>query len=172
MAMRGDEQVAPVPPAQRIEVVDILRGFAIFGILVVNMGFFAGPLLEAASGFPSWTSPADRIASTLITFLATGKFFTLFSTLFGLGLAIQMQRAEAKGVPIAPLNIRRLLVLLVIGIVHATLLWYGDILTYYALLGFVLLLFRDAEPRTLLRWAAILIALPILLNAALSASHS
>jgi uncharacterized protein len=113
-----------------------------------------------------WTQPLDHAAHWFVSFFAQGKFFTLFSFLFGLGLAVQMQRAEAKGVAIVPLYLRRLLVLLVIGIAHVVLLWFGDILTYYALLGFVLLLFRKTKPRRLLVWASVFLLIPLLLNAA------
>jgi uncharacterized protein len=157
----------PVQPGERIKVIDILRGFAIFGILLVNMIYFAHPIYREVLG-TTWASPGDRAADFFISFFAQGKFFTLFSLLFGLGLAIQIQRAEAKGVKIVPLYLRRLLVLLVIGLAHAFLFWSGDILTYYALLGFVLLLFRNAAPRRLLTWGVIFLAIPLVLNAGLT----
>ena len=80
-----------------------------------------------------WTNPLDRIADGFITFFAQGKFFTLFSLLFGLGLAIQMQRASAKGVDVAPIFVRRMLVLLVLGLAHTLLFWFGDIERHEAL---------------------------------------
>jgi uncharacterized protein len=155
----------PTQPNERVEVIDILRGFALFGILMVNMMYFAWPVYTEVVGTP-WTHPLDRAASWFVSFFAAGKFFTLFSFLFGLGLAVQMQRAEAKGVAIVPLYMRRLFILLLIGIAHVVLLWWGDILIYYALLGFVLLLFRNTKPRRLLIWALVFLIVPLLLNAA------
>jgi uncharacterized protein len=157
----------PVKAQERIQTIDVLRGFALFGILLVNMGLFHSSLYQLLLGSP-WTSAADRAAQWFIHAFAEGKFYTIFSFLFGLGFALQLERAEARGARIVPTYARRLLVLLLIGLAHAILLWFGDILVTYALLGFVLLLFRKRHPRTLLVWAAILLLLPILLTAALT----
>ncbi|MFZ5809549.1 MAG: DUF418 domain-containing protein [Chloroflexota bacterium] len=157
--------LTPVQPAERIQIVDILRGFALFGILFVNMTIFSHPMqaivLPADPNLPF----NDRAALWLIHALGEGKFYALFSMLFGLGLTLQMERIEGRGGRFVPLYVRRLLVLLGIGIVHAFLIWMGDILILYALLGFLLILFRKARPRTLLIWVVLLITLPILFNA-------
>ena len=129
--------IGPVLPRERIEVIDILRGWAIFGMLLVNMADMPG----------KWPGTADRITFYLIEVLATSKFYTLFSFLFGLGLVLQMRRAEARGAPFVPVYIRRLLILLLIGLAHF-LLGERDILMDYAVLGFLLLLFRTSSPRT------------------------
>ncbi|MBS3967594.1 MAG: DUF418 domain-containing protein [Truepera sp.] len=155
----------PIAPGERAEVIDILRGFAIFGILLVNMLFFAHPVYLAVIDTGPWTNPLDQAASLLIAFFAQGKFFTLFSLLFGLGLAIQIQRSQDKGQSAVPLYVRRLLALLLIGLAHAFLFWWGDILIYYAILGFLLLLFRNTAPRRLLRWAVVFLAIPLVLTA-------
>lgn len=161
--------VLPVQQTERIQIVDILRGFALFGILFVNMTIFSHPM--QAIVLP--TDPAlpwhDRAAIWLIHALGEGKFYALFSLLFGLGLFLQMERIEGRGGRFVPLYARRLLVLLGIGLVHAFLIWMGDILIIYALLGFLLILFRKAKPRTLLIWVFVLIALPVLFNAAITA---
>jgi uncharacterized protein len=157
-------QPEPTAPGERVEIIDILRGFAIFGILLVNMIYFAHPIYLEVLDTAPWSSPIDHAARWLVTFFGEAKFFTLFSLLFGLGLAVQTQRAESKGISVVPLYVRRLLVLLVIGLAHAWLFWWGDILTYYAVLGFVLLRFRNAAPRRLLRWAVGLVLVPLLLN--------
>lgn len=159
--------VRPTQPNERLDVIDILRGFAIFGILVVNMLYFAQPIYQEVLDVQIWMSPVDVIVHWLIGFFAEAKFFTLFSMLFGLGLAIQLERASSKGTNIVPLYLRRLLVLLVIGLIHAFLFWWGDILTYYALLGGLLLFFRAKAPRQLLKWSIALAILPFILNAAL-----
>lgn len=166
--MTASAPLAPVQQTERIQIVDILRGFALFGILFVNMTIFSQPM--QAIVLP--TDPAlpwyDRAAIWLIHALGEGKFYALFSLLFGLGLFLQMERIEGRGGKFVPLYVRRLLVLLGIGLVHAFLIWMGDILIIYALFGFLLILFRKAKPRTLLVWVVILIAIPILFNAAVT----
>lgn len=162
----GARHPDPISGAERIQELDVLRGFAIFGILLVNMAFFSTPLIyDQAAGTVRFGAPYDRLATWLIRFLAEGKFYTLFSFLFGLGLFVQMSRVEARGVAFVPLYVRRLLVLLLIGLAHAFLVWSGDILVTYALLGFLLLLFRHRSPRSLLWWAAAMLVLPLLFYA-------
>jgi uncharacterized protein len=166
--MTTSTPVAPVQQAERVQIVDILRGFALFGILLVNMAFFIHPFQSAVFPLDPATPWYDKAAAWLIKFLGEGKFYTLFSMLFGLGLTLLMSRIEARGGRFVPLYLRRLLVLLGIGLVHALLIWIGDILILYAVIGFLLILFRNAKPRTLLIWAVILIALPILFNTAVT----
>ncbi len=150
----------PVGERERIPVIDILRGFALLGILLVNMGIFSAPFIGSVIGIPRGETPLDRAAEFGIWWLATGKFYPLFSFLFGLGMSIQLARATERGANFTRRYARRLLVLLAFGLGHALLLWNGDILFIYALMGFLLMLFRNARPRTLLIWAAVLLALP------------
>lgn len=152
--------VTPTALTERMEILDVLRGFAILGILLVNMGAYNSPWIYLMNADVAWwTSGIDRLAEGMIQFVAQGKFYSLFSFLFGLGFAIQMIRAEARGAGFVPLYRRRLLALLMIGLLHAFLLWYGDILNTYALLGFLLFLFRKRQPKTILRWAVGLLIL-------------
>ncbi len=153
----------PVSSQERIQLLDVLRGIAIFGIFIVNLGAFTGyrflsPNQRAA--FP--TAAADQVVDFLIHIFAGGKFYSLFSLLFGIGFAVQMRRAEERGQPFAPLFRRRLAALAIIGLIHILLLWLGDILLLYALVGFLLIPFRHRPDRTLLIWAAALLASPIL----------
>ena len=141
----------PVRRQERIEAIDILRGVAILGILLVNMGLFSRP-----EGLPA--GAMDR----LIYFFAQEKFKALFSFLFGLGLAVQMLRAEERGAQFLPLYARRLGVLFLIGVAHFLFVWDGDILHDYALLGLVLPLVRHSSPKTLLVGAGALLAIPLL----------
>ena len=143
----------PTAAKERIAVLDVLRGFAIFGILLVNMQTLSSAGYRADSGERLWTAPVDRIAESLISYAATGKFMILFTVLFGLSVSLQMERTTAGDRPFLRLQLRRLLVLLAIGLVHAHLIWYGDILVSYALAGLLLLLFRRCRPRTILVWA-------------------
>ncbi len=154
----------PIAAIERLQVVDILRGVAIFGILLVNMAGFSTPLYLELARMQLWSNPIDQGVMGLIALFAQAKFYTLFSFLFGFGFSILLLRAEGRGVRFGPLYVRRLLVLLLIGLAHATLFWVGDILVSYAILGFVLLLFRRSSPRTLLIWAGIATLVPLLLN--------
>ena len=158
----------PISPEERIQVVDILRGFAIFGILLVNMELFNSPIYQVMMGLQVWDRVADRLADLAIRFLAEGKFYTIFSFLFGFGLAMQMTRAESRGARFVPLYARRLSVLLLIGAMHAVLLWIGDILMTYAVLGFLLILFRHRSRRALILWATASLLISILFSAALA----
>ena len=133
--------VEPVPSDERILALDVLRGWAVFGMLVVNLGYFSRLALEPPAG-------TDAVAAALIQVLASGKFWTLFSVLFGLGFAMQMDRAAARGARFAPVYARRLLVLLLFGLTHAVL-HPLEILHRYALLGFLFLPLRRASTRTL-----------------------
>jgi uncharacterized protein len=106
------------------------------------------------------------VAGTLVRLFAEGKFYAIFSLLFGLGLFIQMTRAQSSGAPFARRWLRRMAILLGFGIAHALLLWDGDILVYYALFGTLLLAFRERSDGSLVRWAWVLVLVPALLLAA------
>jgi len=157
-----NSNVHPVSQAERIHILDILRGFAVFGILAVNIGGFATPVF-----FPGYVSPElawyDELAEIAVLFFAEGKFYTIFSFLFGLGFSVQMARAEAKGRDVRLFYPRRLWALFALGILHAAIFWIGDILRLYALLGFALLAFRKSSNRTLLIWAGIFFFIGFLL---------
>jgi uncharacterized protein len=152
---------APTPADERVVVIDVLRGFALFGILIVNMTGFSMPFASYWLNEPWWSAPADRAAMGLIRILFEGKFFLLFSLLFGLGMALQMERIEARGSTFGRLYARRLLALLLFGECHIIFFWWGDILATYALVGFVLLLVRRWRTTTLLLLAAIVYALAL-----------
>lgn len=153
----------PVTATERIQTLDVLRGFALFGILLVNMAIFANPVQYAMIPHPD-SSALDSAAAWLVRFLAEGKFFSLFSFLFGLGFTIQMARAEAKGQRFIPRYLRRAAVLLLIGLIHGIFIWVGDILTYYAILGVLLLFFRHMKFKWVWTWIVILALLPSLLS--------
>ncbi|WP_175402518.1 DUF418 domain-containing protein [Xanthomonas graminis] len=148
----------PVAPAERLVTLDVLRGFALLGILLMNIEGFVGPLETAATGLDPLLRGADRIADAAVYLLVQGKFYTLFALLFGMGFAVMAQRAEAARRAFGGFFLRRSAVLLLIGVLHALLLWSGDILVSYALLGFVLLAFREASTRWL-PWMALAVYL-------------
>jgi uncharacterized protein len=157
--------LAPTSAPERIQILDVLRGFALFGILLVNMAFFMHPFQYATLPFEH-ANQLDATIAWLIRVLAEGKFYSLFSLLFGIGFMLQWQRAQAKGRPFVGVYLRRSLALLLIGFLHATLVWVGDILMIYAVVGLLLLLFRNTRPRRLLIWVGILVLLPTLFMAA------
>ena len=145
--------------------MDVLRGFALLGILLMNMEAFVGPLTESLTGVNPRFSGADRWVDAAIYVLVQGKFFTLFSLLFGMGFAVMLERANAAGSTGTRLYARRLLALLGIGLAHAILVWSGDILLTYAVLGFVLLLFFRRTPVSRLpKWGVALYLLPLVLG--------
>lgn len=161
----------PVPPRERLALLDALRGFALFGVLVGNLVAYTGyyELAPAARAGQVGDGAADGVVQA-IHLLVDGKFYSLFSLLFGLGFALQLERLQAQGGAGVRRYVRRLLVLFGFGLAHLVLLWMGDILALYALLGLVLLLFRHASDRALLGWAAALTLFPVAWEAAKLAS--
>jgi uncharacterized protein len=152
----------PTLPAERIVTLDILRGFALLGILVVNMASFAGGTGQEPTPLP------DRVAGYIISVFFDGKFNSLFSLLFAIGFTLQIDRLEQRsGSDWRWIHVRRLCVLFAIGIAHAILVWNGDILHYYALLGFVLMALRNVSDRTIIMLAAVLLLIPSLRSLAL-----
>ncbi|CAB3858714.1 hypothetical protein LMG26689_02370 [Achromobacter animicus] len=143
----------------RLAHVDALRGFALFGILVVNINVFAFPFYGGGVPDPVYSSPVDVTVRWLVAWLFETKFYLLFSFLFGYSFTLQMSAAERADAAFAPRFLRRLLGLAAFGMAHAILFYQGDILVTYALLGLALLLCRRMDPGRALRVALWLIAL-------------
>ena len=156
----NEQNLSPLKPTDRIQSLDIMRGIVLLGILIMNingMGLaraYADPTISG--GYTGWD---------LTTWITANMFFegtmrALFSLLFGVGMYILLDRLEKKGAGIKAANIyfRRLLWLLVFGLIHAyLLLWFGEILYNYALMGFLVFSFRYMNPKTLIAIAAFLI---------------
>ena len=141
---------SPVETADRIESLDVLRGFAVLGILVMNIQSFAMP----GAAYLNPTAYGDLNGINFFTWLISyllvdQKFMSIFSMLFGAGICLFADRAEARSGRSAGLHYRRTFYLLVFGLVHAYFLWSGDILVAYALCGSVIFLVRNRSPRTL-----------------------
>ncbi len=140
----------PVAPGERIRSLDVLRGFAVLGILIMNVQSFSMPgaayLNPTAWGDLTGINLAVWMASHV---LADGKFMTLFSILFGAGVCLFAERAQARSGRSAAVHYRRMFWLLVFGLAHAYFLWAGDILVPYALCGCGIYLFRNCSPRKL-----------------------
>ena len=145
------ELPGPITSLERVELIDAVRGFALFGVLLANIVWLSQDVVmtpERLAALP--TASIDFVAKHAVVFLIDWKFITLFSFLFGLGFAVQLIRAEERGRRVLGVYTRRLFILLLFGMVHAYVLWYGDILQFYALLGFVMILFRKSSDRTLI----------------------
>jgi uncharacterized protein len=155
------QRSGPVSLSERILFIDVLRGMALFGILAANMRAFFAPLDCYEHIGVLFHGHADVLAQAFIDVFIQGKFLTIFSFLFGMGFAIQMSRAEARGVRFMGFYPRRLLALALFGLIHGILIWGGDILLTYAFSGAILLLFRKRQQKTLLWWAGGLFTLPI-----------
>ena len=140
----------PTPPSERIVSLDALRGFALLGILVINIWVFAMPeaTLLNPTVYGDFTG-ANYWAWFLGHVFGQAKLITLFSALFGAGILLFVESKEEKGQPAVRLHYRRTAVLIAIGMLHAYLLWYGDILVAYGFTGLFLITLRDLEARQL-----------------------
>src|SRR5712691_4958553 len=149
---------SPLPTRERIQALDVLRGVAVAGILFANvLAFFGLSFMppERAAALP--TAAADHVAEFLEHVFIDGKFYSIFSLLFGIGFGVQLSRGGEASLPRFK---QRLRILLGIGAVHAFLIWAGDILMLYALLGFTMPWFARKSNRALVRWTLILLAVP------------
>ncbi len=155
----------PTAKAERITPVDILRGFALLGVLAVNMLDFSSPVFMPDYHPPHY-SGLDELAEAAIFFFATSKFYLLFSFLFGLGFAIQMRRTTKTERAFVPFYLRRLAILFGFGVLHGLLLWHGDILSTYALVGVALLGLRNVRTSRLLMVAGVFMLISLLIFAA------
>lgn len=156
---------APVLQKERIDILDVLRGLALLGVMIDNLfGFTGWGFLSEQQRTSLATWPADALLGTLEQVFINGKFYSLFSLLFGIGFSIILVRNEQRGGNPLKIFYRRLFVLILFGAAHLLLLWEGDILLLYALLGLLLPLFRKCSDKTLLITAGALILTPILLD--------
>ena len=148
--------------ARRLPALDAVRGIALLGILVVNLPALTLPL--AASGLPDPTDAWDIAAWVPVKLLFETKFLVLFSLLFGMGAALQQGSAEARGQAFGPAWRKRMGVLAIIGLLHAWLVWSGDILLHYALVGLFLPPLLRLSDRVLVPLVAALLAVPWLVG--------
>jgi uncharacterized protein len=149
------------PRAERIRVLDALRGFAVFGMLMINIRVFSAYTYlsgETDSNFmlAGWNEFFDQFHIVLFN----GKFYTLFALLFGIGFAIQMISASAADREFISHFTRRLFFLLLIGLIHLWAIWFSDILVFYAICGYILIFFRTMPDRHLIGLAGLLLFLP------------
>jgi len=155
--------LTPISASERIAIIDILRGIALCGVLVSNMTGFSSPDIHFSTNL-IWTDSVSHVVSFLLDVLVSEKFITIFAILFGIGFAIQMERAATRGSGSLSYYWRRLTVLLLIGLINGVFFWAGDILVTYATFGFLLLLFRNCDQKTIILWALGLHGLMFLLS--------
>jgi len=159
--------VTEAPP--RIATLDILRGVAVMGILAMNIAAFSMPFSAYMNPAAYGTEgPADLVAWAVNFVLVDGKMRGLFSFLFGASMLLVIDRATAKGESPASVHFRRMLWLLLFGYLHFILIWFGDILTGYAMVGMIAWFFRRKSAKALLRWGIFFIVVQFLLFGAMS----
>lgn len=153
----NDTVLAPVAASERIALLDVLRGVALLGIFLMNIEFFSRSLLDLSTGISPGLPALSWLADAFVYTFVRGKFWTLFSLLFGMGFAVMLARAQAAGRPFTGVYLRRTVGLLLIGLAHGLFLWAGDILFSYALTAFALLLFfRNTPLSRLWKWGVAL----------------
>ena len=154
----------PIDPKQRIEILDILRGFALLGIIFNNMLYLSGYAFTPFDTLKEIINfKLNEDVYHFLDIIITAKFYTLFSFLFATGFYIQLSRHTEDSNDFLKTYRRRLFILLAIGAVHS-LIWFGDILLSYAIIGFILILFRNVKSKNLLRWSICILLLPFLID--------
>jgi len=157
-------EVTSTLPGERIVSIDVLRGFAVLGILIMNIQAFS--MIDATYINPTAygdLSGLNKWAWIFSHLFASAKFMSIFSMLFGAGIVIFTERALTKGRRPGPLHYRRNFWLLLFGLIHAYLIWYGDILVAYSLCGFLVFIFRKLKPRILVIIGISFFIIPFLL---------
>ena len=153
----------PVGEAERLDYLDILRGLAVLAIFAVNIKAMLAPF-PYYSNASLWAGEYDRIVAAIQAFVIEDKWRTVFTALFGAGLALIAERAEIRGAGSLGLIGRRLFFLFIFGLVHLLAIWMGDILFAYALCGFLAMWFRNTAKKTLFRWATIFLSIALIWN--------
>jgi uncharacterized protein len=172
----------PVAPQERVALLDVLRGFALWGVCLANLepwlAGYSGLSKTAKQALPTWR--VDRVVDAFLSAFVHGRFIMIFSFLFGLGFAVQLLRAEARGADGTRLFARRIAAMFALGAVHAYLIWAGDITHIYAALAVPLLFVRRWPVRRLvavgvallvvqpIAWMAFSALAPVFTNEALS----
>ncbi len=165
MTLSNQTNAGPIQARERIVAIDVLRGFALLGILLMNIRSFA--MVSGAYMNPEAAGPIsglDHAAWWLTSLFADQKFMALFSMLFGAGVVLMYEHRDQQGLGSAGLHYRRMAGLLLIGFFHAYVLWYGDVLVTYALCGLWLFLLRRIWPWLLISFGVCFLIIGALLN--------
>lgn len=159
------ETAAPVRTSERYIILDALRGFALLGIAMANFPEFSLYTFlnaDVAEAMPSHAE--DAVVRFLQYVFVDGKFYTIFSLLFGIGFSIIIYNAQKKGADGFRIFYRRMGILTLLGFLHLMFIWSGDILMLYALLGLLLPLFRRMSDKCLLSWSAAMLLFPVVVD--------
>ncbi|MDQ3161171.1 MAG: hypothetical protein M3Q51_09165, partial [Pseudomonadota bacterium] len=148
------ESWRPLQSHERIQTLDVIRGFALLGIFLMNVEWFNRPIAELGSGVQAGLTGLDLAAGWLIHTFISSKLWPMFSLLFGMGFAVMLQRARAKGSAFVATYARRTAALALFGLLHGVLLWPGDILFAYAVTAAALLLTLFGKPK---HWLMLLV---------------
>jgi uncharacterized protein len=155
----------PVTGSERFNSIETLRGIAVLGILVMNIYGFAMPMAAYSNPLAYGGTEWFNIGTWYFTHLIFDqKFMTIFSVLFGAGLIMMSTRAESRGSKYAGVWYRRNFWLLIIGALHGYLIWFGDILFSYALMGMLIYPLRNRRPRTLIIIACFMLPVALLFS--------
>ena len=153
----------PTLSSERIRILDSIRGFALFGILFANLYSFIGYNTFTNEELFALNS-SNKAVLFFIDWFIEGKFYSIFSILFGLGFALQAERFRTRNGSFTSYWFKRMIVLLCFGLIHMTCIWNGDILTLYSLLGLLLPFFLPLSNKILIRWILILLATPMFIH--------
>ena len=143
----------PTEPQERIKILDILRGFALLGIIFNNILYFSGYSFmpfENLKLIPDFQ--LNENIFSFLDFIIRRKFYTIFSILFAVGFYLQFIKYSRDSISFLKIYRRRMFILFIIGLIHS-LIWFGDILLTYSIIGFILISFRNVKPKNVLRWA-------------------
>ncbi|MRH44188.1 DUF418 domain-containing protein [Aquibacillus halophilus] len=154
---------SPITESNRLQWIDAARGFAILGIFMVNTPAFNAPFFLYNGEDQFWNSSLDQAVQVMIDIFFQASFYTLFSFLFGFGMQIIINKLTDKQLNVRKLLFRRLIILIGFGLIHAFLIWHGDILLSYGIIGMLLLLFIRASNKALFYWAFGLLLFPTLI---------
>ena len=156
---------SPVEEKRRHIILDALRGFALLGICLANYPEFSlYSFLESEPRAMFPTAAIDTVAQWFLYIFIDGKFYTIFSLLFGIGFSIILDNNQRRGANGILIFYRRMFFLLLIGFAHLILIWSGDILMLYAIVGMTLPLFLRCKDRTLLIWASVFLIVPVIID--------
>ena len=176
-----EKALGPVEESRRIDVMDILRGFALIGIIFMNVEWFSRSI-STLGFFDTTLTGLDHATGWLVRCFVEGKFYKIFTLLFGMGFTVMLLRAQQADRPFGAWFSRRMLVLLLFGLFHAIFIWSGDILHDYAIGGLVFLLWiyafrthrlqRFNKPATFLKIGIVWMLLPLLVAGAVGMIYS
>lgn len=154
---------SPVDSTERAKILDVIRGFALGGVFLSNVFVWMSGMIFMTRDqvMAQFSTPLGKVIEPIFSIFVGGKFMTMFTFLFGLGLAVQFSRAEVRQDSATKRYVRRCLALVLLGVLHLTFLWYGDITHQYAIIGLLVLLFRNRSPKTLFIWGLLLTLLVV-----------